>query len=142
MRSVGFELRGEKIHLTTEAQRPQRRAIFLCLSGDADKHKSLSLYEATDIYCVPIQKAHAYINVQNIPEGTNSFHPVVVSSPSRKFSEPEADWIIKTFPLCLRGEKSVSPRPENNKIKDLPPFCHSCKSLALSGVISNHCCPK
>jgi hypothetical protein len=73
------ELRVEKIHLTTEAQRPQRRAIFLCLSGDADKHKSLSLYEATDVYCVPIQKAHGYINVQNIPEGTSSFHPVVVS---------------------------------------------------------------
>jgi len=75
----------EKIHLTTEAQRPQRGAIFLCLSGDADKHKSLSFYEATHIYCVPVQKAYAYINVQNIPGGTNSFHPVVVSRPDEKY---------------------------------------------------------
>jgi hypothetical protein len=97
---VRFELRVEKIHLTTEAQRPQRGAIFLCLSRDTDKHKSLSLYEATDIYCMPIQKAHAYINVQNIPEGAKSFYLVVLSRPDKKHSP--------LCSLCLRGEKLVS----------------------------------
>ena len=95
-----FELMVEKIHLTTEAQRPQRGAIFLYLSGGADKYKSLSLYEATDIYYMLIQKAYAYINAQKIPEGTKSFYPVAVSRPDKKH-----------FPLCslcLRGEKLVS----------------------------------
>ena len=40
---VLFELGAEMIHFTTETQRPQRAAIFLCLSGDADKQKGLSL---------------------------------------------------------------------------------------------------
>ena len=57
---------------------PRSREVY---GGGADKHKSLSLYEATDIYYMLIQKAHAYINVQNIPEGTKSFYPVV--SPDR-----------------------------------------------------------
>jgi len=90
----------QKIHLTTEAQSPQRGAIFLCLSGDVDKHKSLSFYQAMHIYWVPVQKTCAYINVQNIPKGTNSFYPVVVSRPDTKYPP--------LCSLCLRGEKSVS----------------------------------
>ena len=47
--AVFGKLRDKEVYLTTETQRLQRRGIFLGLSGDADKPKSLGLFVAKDV---------------------------------------------------------------------------------------------